>query len=89
MAAWTSCYSCRDYSKKRRGVIAIPLAKKAEQERRDAEGVVDEFMQAAHERHMAGNPLYPGGPTRVTDPELGRLAALLSPGLFSPTKQED
>lgn len=81
---WQTCFSCRDYAEHRRAVIAGPLADKAKRERRDVVSVVDEFMLAAHERHLAGEPLRPGGPTRVTDPALGRLAALMSPGLFSP-----
>ena len=81
-AVWKSCYSCGDYATSQRERIAVPLADKARREGRDVIEVVDEFMLAAHERHIAGEPLRPGGPTRVTDPAIGRLAALLSPGLF-------
>lgn len=86
---WKSCYSCRDYAEYRREVIAKPLAVKARREGRDVIEVVDEFMLAAHDRHLNGDPLRPGGPTRVTDPTLGRLAALLSPGLFMPPRTEN
>ncbi len=82
MAVWKSCYSCRDYAETRRHALAEPLAEKARREGRDVIEVVDEFMLAAHDRHMTGEPLRPDGPTRVTNPEFGRLAALLSPGLF-------
>lgn len=78
MSVWQSCYSCRDYALKRRSVLAPHMGDKAIREGREATEVVDEFMEAAHERHMAGEPLYPGGPTRVTDPALGRLAALFA-----------
>lgn len=81
-SAWRSCFSCRDYAQHRRTALAKPLAAKAEREQRAAEEVVDEFMSAAHARHMAGVPLREGGPTRVTDPAIGRLAALIAPGLF-------
>ena len=86
-APWRSCYTCRDYAQHRIDVITQPLADKAEREDRDAAEVVEEYMAAAHARHLAGDPLREGGPTRVTDPTLGRLAALLSPGLFGPTKE--
>jgi hypothetical protein len=82
---WKPCYSCRDYAEHRREQLAVPLADKARREGRDVIAVVDEFMLAAHKRHMAGEPLREGGPTRVIDPAFGRLAALLSPGLFGPT----
>lgn len=81
-APWKSCYTCRDYAEHRRHVIVEPLTDKAIREGRDVVEVVDEFMAAAHERHLSGKTLREGGPTRVTDPALGRLAALLSPGLF-------
>lgn len=78
MSAWKSCYTCRDYAENRRHVLAAHLADKADREQRKATEVVDEFMDAAHERHVAtGEPLRPDGPTRITDPEAGRLAALL------------
>lgn len=83
MDRWKSCYTCRDYAEHRRAVIAGPLAVKARREDRDVIEVVDEFMLEAHERHLDGTPLRPGGPTRVTDPAIGRLAALLAPGLFA------
>jgi hypothetical protein len=83
-AVWHACYSCRDYALHRRETLAVPLADKARREGRDVIAVVDEFMLAAHDRHMAGEPLRPDGPTRVTNPAIGRLAALLSPGLFGP-----
>lgn len=86
---WKSCYTCRDYTHHRREQLAEPLADKAIREGRDVIAVVDEFMLAAHERHMAGEPLRPDGPTRVTHPDFGRLAALLSPGPFSPAGGED
>lgn len=81
-AAWQFCYSCRDYAEHRRETLAGPLADKAIRDDRDVVEVVDEFMAGAHQRHVAGTPLRPGGPTRVLDPALGRMAALLSPGLF-------
>lgn len=74
---WQSCYTCRDYSTHRRTAIAQPLADKAIREGRHVVEVVNEFMAAAHERHMAGEPLRPGGPTRMTDPAVGRMAALI------------
>jgi hypothetical protein len=80
--AWKSCYTCSDYAQHRRHTLAPALADKAQRENRDVVEVVDNFMLAAHDRHLAGHPLREGGPTRVTDPNLGRLAALLSPGLF-------
>lgn len=80
---WQVCFTCRDYAKMRRDLLAEPLANKAQKEGRDVIEVVDEFMNAAHKRHMdANSPLYPGGPSTVTDPRLSRLAALMSPGLF-------
>lgn len=87
--AWRSCYTCLDYTEHRREVLAGPLADRAIREGRDAVDVVDEFMAAAHERHLSGTPLREGGPTRVTDPVLGRLAALLAPGLFGATDHEE
>lgn len=82
-AVWQSCYTCRDYARERRDAISAPLAGKARREGRDVVEVVDEFMDAAHHRHVATRePLREGGPTRVIDPTIGRLAALLSPGLF-------
>ncbi len=87
--AWKSCFSCRDYVERRRSVIAQPLADKARREGRDVIEVVDDFMWSAHRRHMSGEPLREGGPTRAVDPTLGRLAALLSPGLFSTTTKDD
>lgn len=77
-AAWKHCFSCRDYATARRSTIPQPLADKARREDRDVTEVVDEFMMAAHDRHMSGEPLRPDGPTRVTDPTLGRIAALWS-----------
>ena len=85
--AWRSCYTCRDYLEHRQFVLIQPLAAKADREDRDPVEVVDEYMAAAHARHLAGQPLREGGPTRVTDPTLGRLAALLSPGLFGPPRE--
>lgn len=85
--AWKSCYSCRDYAEHRRDALAEPLADKAIREGRPVVEVVDEFMMAAHDRHLAGTSLRPGGPTRVIDPALGRVAALLSPGLFGPDQK--
>ncbi len=83
---WQSCYTCRDYATYRREELALPLAKKASREGREVVEVVDEFMIAAHNRHLDGTPLREGGPTRVLDPMVGRMAALLSPGLFGPTQ---
>lgn len=82
---WRSCYTCRDYSTHRREALVEPLADKAIRERRDIVEVVDEFMNAAHERHLDGTPLRPGGPTRITNPAIGRLVAMLSPALFAAT----
>ena len=82
---WANCYSCRDYALHRREVIAGPLAAKARWQGRDTVEVVDEFMLAAHARHLAGQPLRPGGPTRVTDPDIGRFAAMISLGLLGDT----
>jgi len=76
---WRHCYTCRDYALKRREVLAGPLAQKARRERSDAEETVDRFMMAAHNRHVStGEPLLPGGPTRVLDPVAGQMAALLA-----------
>lgn len=87
---WKSCYSCRDYlTPEKRLVLADSLGDKAKREGRDVIEVVDEYMLAAHERHLGGQPLRPGGPTRVTDPAIGRLAALLSPGLFGSATQPE
>lgn len=73
---WKHCYTCLDYAQERRDVIAGPLGAKAHREGRNAFEVVDEFMLAAHERHVStGEPLRPGGPTRVTNPNAGRLMA--------------
>jgi hypothetical protein len=72
---WASCYTCRDYARERREAIAVPLANKARTQGRDVVEVVDEFMAAAHERHLTGEPLRPGGPVRVTNPTAGRLLA--------------
>lgn len=83
-AVWRSCYSCRDYAEHRRDALAAPLADKAIREHRDVDEVVNEFMSAAHARHVYGTPLRPGGPTRITDPAISRFAAMLSPGLFDP-----
>lgn len=80
---WKSCYTCRDCADHRKETIAEPLAAKAKREGRDVIEVVDEFMYAAHDRHTeTGEPLRVNGPTRFSNPEFGRLAALLSPGLF-------
>lgn len=79
---WQSCYTCRDYAAHRRADLAEPLADKAMREGRDTIAVVDEFMAGVHARHLTGVPLRDGGPTRITDPAIGRLAALLSPGLL-------
>lgn len=81
---WQSCYTCRDYATHRRADLAEPLADKAIREGRDATEVVDEFMAGAHARHLDGTPLREGGPTRITDPVVSRLAALLAPGLIGP-----
>jgi hypothetical protein len=71
--AWKSCYSCGDYREHRRESLAQPLADKARREGRDVIEVVDEFMGAAHERHLSGTPLREDGPTRVTNPLAGRI----------------
>lgn len=91
VSIWATCYTCRDYTERRIDSIAPPLADKAEREGREVIDVVNEFMLAAHKRHLGGQPLREGGPTRVTDPELGRLAAMMSPGLFGgfPDKDDD
>lgn len=90
---WQSCYTCRDYARERREVIAVPLAEKARREGREVVAVVDDFMLAAHVRHVeSGEPLRAGGPTRVTDPVAGRLLAtyamlgarVTSPGVGQP-----
>jgi hypothetical protein len=74
---WKHCYTCRDYAETQRTRIAQPLADKARAEERDVVEVVDEFMWAAHERHLDGESLRKDGPTRVTDPVAGQLAALM------------
>lgn len=74
-AVWKSCYSCRDYAEHRREAIAKPLADKARREGRDVLDVVDDFMLAAHRRHLDGEPLRPGGPTQIIDPTVGRKLA--------------
>jgi hypothetical protein len=76
--AWKSCYTCRDYAAHRRYQLAQPLGEKARREGRDVIEVVDEFMWAAHERHLDGTPLRDGGPTRITDPTAGRLLTTLA-----------
>lgn len=76
---WSHCYTCRDYAQKRREVIAGPLADKAQRENRDVVEVVDEFMLAAHSRHMnTREPLYTGGPTGIFNPAIRKLAALVN-----------
>jgi hypothetical protein len=80
---WTYCFTCRDYADKRREVIAKPLSEKAQREGRDVVNVVDEFMNAAHSRHMTHNiPLLPSGPTGIVDPSLRRLATMLTSGVI-------
>lgn len=75
---WAVCYTCRDYAAHRRDVLAGPLADKARRENRDVVEVVNEFMHAAHIRHMTTKePLRPDGPTRLIHPRLGRIAALM------------
>lgn len=74
-SVWAACYSCRDYVEHRRETLAPFLAAKARREGRDVIPVVDEFMLAAHDRHLDGTPLRNGGPTRITDPLAGRLLA--------------
>lgn len=81
---WHHCYTCRDYSTHRRDALVGPLSDKAIKEGRDVAEVVDEFMNAAHERHLDGTPLRPGGPARITDPAIGRLMAVLSLGDLTP-----
>lgn len=76
--AWKACYACRDYAEHRADVIVQPLADKAIRERRPVQEVVNEFMWAAHARHLEGEPLRPGGPTRVLGPTLMRAAVLMS-----------
>lgn len=78
---WKSCYTCRDYAEHRREVLAVPLADKARREGRDVIEVVDEFMLAAHDRHVdRGEPLRPGGPTSITSPAANRLITLMMLG---------
>lgn len=83
---WSSCYTCRDYSQHRREALSPALAEKAKREKRDVVEVVDEFMLAAHQRHLTGEPLRPDGPTRVTDPMIGRITALMAAALVSPVE---
>lgn len=86
---WQACYSCRDYAQQRQDQLAQPLTDKANREKRDVIDIVDEFMLKAHDRHMAGTPLYPGGPVTITDPMISRLAALLAPGMgIEPLRKE-
>lgn len=87
---WRICHTCQDYLDHgtKRKVLSDELALKAFRDGLKAEDVVDEFMLAAHKRHMDGYPLREDGPTRMTDPYLGRMAALLSPGLFGPTEDD-
>lgn len=73
--AWQSCFTCRDYAEHRREQLAPHLADKARREGRDVIEVADEFMMAAHVRHLNGVPLREAGPTRVTNPEIGRILA--------------
>lgn len=75
MTHWKGCYTCRDYATWRRRVLAQPLADKARREGRDVIEVTEEYMAGAHQRHIGGLPLRPGGPTRVTDPFAGRTVA--------------
>lgn len=81
---WTYCFTCRDYADKRRDVIAEPLAEKAHREDRDVVEVVNEFMNAAHARHIeSGEPLLPGGPSDVFNPAVRRLSTMLLAGTIS------
>lgn len=79
LPVWRFCYTCQDYLSdvEKRLTLADRLGEKAKREGREVAAVVDEFMEAAHDRHLTGEPLRQGGPTRVTDPWMGRLAALL------------
>lgn len=87
--AWRYCYTCRDYLSTRRERLAIELGKRAKQTGRDVIELADEFMDAAHQRHLDGQPLREGGPTRVTDPVSGRLAALAMLGRMFEEPEED
>lgn len=81
---WTYCFTCRDYADERREIIAKPLADKAHREGRDVIEVVNEFMNAAHARHIeSGEPLRSGGPTDVVNPAIRRLSAMLIAGTVS------
>lgn len=86
---WRVCFTCQDYLDYRSKArdLSIAVAAKAKRDGLEVEEVIEEFMLAAHDRHMAGEPLREDGPTRMTDPYLGKMAALLSPGLFG--DQED
>lgn len=90
--AWKMCFKCRDYAHARKEILAPKLAAKAElaSGERSIIEVIDEFMMAAHRRHVeSGEPLRPGGPTRVTDPAVGRLNAMLAAVLEVPLPDFD
>lgn len=74
------CYTCLDYLEHRQDTLPRVIVAKAQRENRLGSEVFAEFMQAAHQRHLDGEPLRPGGPTRVTDPYLGRIAAVMAMG---------
>lgn len=82
------CYTCLDYLDHRQDSLPRLLAEKARREGRPGAEVFAEFMFAAHLRHLEGAPLRPGGPTRLTDPYLGRVAAVMAmacpPGEVTP-----
>lgn len=72
------CYTCLDYLRHRQDTLPRLIATKADREGRPGREVFEESMDAAHARHLDGEPLRPGGPTRITDPYAGRLAALMA-----------
>lgn len=74
------CYSCLDYLNHRQDSLPELIAIKANREGRPGREVFEEYMTGAHRRHLDGEPLRPGGPTRITDPYLGRMAALMALG---------
>lgn len=84
------CCTCADYLQHREDTLPLLIANSARRQGRDGVEVFEEFMTAAHQRHLDGEPLRPDGPTRVTDPYLGRLAALmaLGAGMSNPPGQQ-
>jgi hypothetical protein len=74
----THCYTCADYMERRRETLLPQIVAAAERQGVAPRPLFVEFMGQAHQRHLEGEPLYVGGPTRVTDPLVGRFVALMA-----------